>query len=161
MPSGFGLIAKLAEPSVRVMHADGVEAKTVHTLEKTGAVAHEPDDELALCLHAGVHAGMLHVRGLAFGLKDEVDLRMRFRARIDLAGTSGELKAFTVLSHRERGKKGQQEQREAVEGFHGWERISVRLARMVSLMESVGRSFASRPNGSSISSAMTSMEAKA
>ena len=48
-------IAELAEPAVGIMHPDGVQTIAVDALEQRRAVAHEPDHQLALRLHPGIH----------------------------------------------------------------------------------------------------------
>ena len=90
------------------MHADGVQAVAVHALEKARAVAHEPDHELALRFHTQVHTRMLHIRRLAFGFKDKVDLRMLLRAWVDLAGACGEFDALRLSKGGDGGEKEEQ-----------------------------------------------------
>lgn len=140
--TGVAFAGELAEPAVGVMDLNGVEAVAVHTLEERRVIAHEPNDELALRLNAGIDRGTLQVGGFALLVENEVDLAVFLRAGVDFAGAGGDfvpLRTGVLEGERRIGgeKRGQVDQRRhqcdaEVGGAHEWTRVEVAVGEIVS-----------------------------
>jgi hypothetical protein len=72
------------------MNLDGVQAVTIKAFKKGIAMAHKPDDQFALHLHAGIDGGILNVLGFTVFFKDEINLWMGLSSGIQLTGTGSE-----------------------------------------------------------------------
>jgi len=86
-----GLGVEFAEPAVGVTDLNIVETVAVQEFRLGLVEAHQPDDELAARRDARVDRGDLDVGGLAAFIEDEVDLRVRQAALVDLAGARPKL----------------------------------------------------------------------
>ena len=66
-------------------------------------MAHQPDNQLALRLHARIHRCVFDIGRLAALFKDEIKLRVRLGARVEHAGPRGEFIALRLrIVERER-----------------------------------------------------------
>jgi hypothetical protein len=73
------------------MDLNSVNAVTVDALKQAAVVAHKPDHQFALRRNTSIHGRVLQIRRFSILLKNEIDIRVGFRARINLAGTSFQL----------------------------------------------------------------------
>jgi hypothetical protein len=72
------------------MNLDGMQSVAIEAFKKGIAMTHEPDDQLALHLHAGIDGRVLDVLGFTVLFKDEINLWMGLSSGIQLTGTGSE-----------------------------------------------------------------------
>ena len=115
---------ELAEPTAGVGDADMVVAVAVHLFGDDRVMAHQPDHQLAARGDARVDIGRLRVGGLALALQSELDVGIRLRGRVDLAGAHREVVSLglrVVELHRGSVDKGGDEAEGQIgeDGTHG------------------------------------------